>query len=142
MNPPSFFFSISDALIHRAGFLDYTNLLVSLGTYIQYLPQHFNRREQLFACGYPLSAATDLGRLLRTGEPVRCQVRPVGARLQATLVKVGPESPSELQGWLQRKKVDEGDFAKCLDRRPWTAKLPMIKVGNQSFHFESPIQSL
>ena len=33
-----------------------------------------------------------------------------------------------MQGWLEKKKVDEGDFAKCLDRRPWTAKLPMIKT--------------
>ena len=52
-------------------------------------------------------------------------------RLQATLVMVGPENPSELQGWLEKKKVEEGDFAKCLDRRPWTAKLPMIKDGIQ-----------
>ena len=48
-----------------------------------YLSYSFHPREQLFACGYPLSAATGLGRLFRTGEPVRCQVRPVGARLQA-----------------------------------------------------------
>ena len=47
---------------------------------------------------------------------------------------VGPENPSELQHWLEKKKVDEGDFAKCLDRRPWTAKLSMIKDGIQ-FHF-------
>ena len=48
---------------------------------------------------------------------------------------VGPENPSELQGWLEKKKVDEGDFAKCLDRRPWTTKLPMIKVGIQFYSF-------
>ena len=48
---------------------------------------------------------------------------------------VGPENPSELQDWLEKKKVDEGDLVKCLDRRPWTAKLPMIKDCIQQFHF-------
>ena len=42
---------------------------------------------------------------------------------------VGPSDPSELEGWLRKREVDEGDFAKCLDRRHWAAKLPLIRTA-------------
>ena len=29
-----------------------------------------------------------------------------------------------------KKEVDEGDFAKCLDRRHWAAKLPLIRTAH------------
>ena len=56
-------------------------LVFPFGGKIQNCPFHCCR-DQLFACGYPVAAAQDLGKIFKSGEAVRCRVRGRNLRLQ------------------------------------------------------------